>query len=98
MSFNVINYDINRNQMENYDIIPYLTERYNKATVKPKTFDEFKDFIRKESAYQWSYRTEYEVIISSWPVNKCEEKWDVHKQVLMNIDVITKTLMECLKL
>lgn len=78
-----------------YNIMPRLISRYNKKENKPKTFDEFKKFIESESLYQWWCRCEYEIIITDWPSKRVEEKWDIHKQVMMNIDVITNLLMEC---
>lgn len=79
-----------------YDIMPYLISCYESVmkAEHPKTFEEFKQFIIDESRYQWWSRSEYEVIISSWLGQQVEEKWDVHKQVMMNIDVVTKVFME----
>ncbi len=75
--FNVIVYNINSKQFETYDIIPYLVSQYQKATSKPKTFDEFKDFVKNESMYQWWSRCEYEIILSPWPyVSSPSEKYD----------------------
>ncbi len=95
-SFNVILWDFNSSEPEPYDVIPYLVGEYKKSRNKPKTFEEFRNFIKKESMYQWWSRCEYEIIIQRWPPSKKEEgsKWDVYKQVMMNIDIITKILME----
>lgn len=92
--FNVINYNFNKQVMELYDVIPYLVDRYNECDNQPKTFDEFKKFVEKESKYQWWARTEYEIIISNWPSQKHEEKWDIYKQISMNINIVTNLLME----
>ena len=43
--------------------------------------------------YQWWSRCEYEIILESWPNTNVNEKWDVHRQVMMNIDIITSMLM-----
>jgi hypothetical protein len=96
MKFNVIWLDISTNKMMEYDIIPHLKRCYNikKKNERPKTFDEFKSFIISESRYQWWARCEYEIIISSWPTGMCEEKWDIHDQVMMNIDLITELFMK----
>lgn len=96
MKFNVIYLDYNARKMKEYDIIPHLKNCYNtkKKNERPKTFDEFKSFIIAESRYQWWARCEYEIIISSWPTGMCEEKWDIHDQVMMNIDLITELLMK----
>lgn len=90
--FNVIYYDINKDKMTEYDIIPYLMHVYNKTENKPKTLSELKAFILSESKYHWWARCEYEIIISSWPKGTCEEKWDIFRQIEMNIDVITNIL------
>lgn len=93
-SFYVIVYDINHKTFIPYDVIPYLKKCYYEATDKPKTFEEFKKFIEGESKYQWWSRCEYEIILESWPKTNVNEKWDVHRQVMMNIDIITSILMD----
>lgn len=94
--FNVIFCEINSNKMEAYDIMPTLINEYKRKKPKdrPSTFDEFKDFIKKESLYHWGYKCEYEIILSDWPCQKKSEKWDINMQVLMNLDLITKVLMD----
>ena len=94
--FNVICFNVNSNKMEEYNIIPHLKNCYNskKKSERPKTFEEFKSFIISESMYQWWARCEYEIIISSWPTCNCEEKWDIYQQIMINIDLITRILME----
>ena len=89
----VIIYDSNSKSFLTYDVITYLEKRYNEEKEKPKTFEEFKSFIIRCSEYQWWSRCEYEIIISEWPVEKYKEKWDIHKQVLMNLDIITEVFM-----
>lgn len=93
-SFNVIWQNINSQKFEPYNVMPYLVEQYNKAKDKPTTFEEFKEFITKESAYMYWSRCEYEIIICGWPNKNLEDKWDIHGQILMNLDVITNILME----
>ena len=96
--FNVIVYNINSKEFEPYNIIPYLVSRYQKEANKPKTFDEFRDFVKAKSQYQWWSRCEYEIILTDWPCQKIEEKWDIYDQVMMNLDVITALVIkECLK-
>lgn len=92
--FNVIVYDFNHKTFIPYDVMPYLVRCYNKELNKPKTFEEFKKFIEGESKYQWWSRCEYEIILESWPNTNVNEKWDVHRQVMMNIDIITSVLMD----
>lgn len=95
-NFYVINE--NNGKFEPYDIVPYLLEEFKKAKVKPKTLNEFKEFIKRESMHMWWARCEYEIIISDWPGERKKEKWDIHKQVLMNIDIITEILMKNVKI
>lgn len=94
--FNVIHYDINKDKMTEYDVIPYLMYVYNKTENKPKTISELKSFILSESKYHWWSRCEYEIILSSWPVGKCKEKWDIFRQIEMNIDIITNIFADAI--
>lgn len=102
-SFNVLVWDINRDELIHYDIIPYLLRQYNETKKMdsyketPKTRDEFKEFIKKEAMYQWWSRCEYEIIISDWPCQKHQVKIDVYDQVLMNLDVITDIIINIVK-
>lgn len=94
-SFNVIYQDYNTRTFSSYDVIPYLVEEYKKVRNKPKTKKDFLEFIEKTSMRQWWARCEYEIIISGWPNQDNEEKWDIHKQVMMNLDVIADVLIKC---
>lgn len=89
-SFNVIIED--NGKFVPYDVIPYLYDEYKRKSPKPKTHEELKEFVKKQSMYQWWARCEYEIILQGWPNNTIEEKWDVYKQIMMNIDVITNVL------
>lgn len=91
--FYTIIYNVNRNIFKPYDVIPYLITEYKESKYDLKTFDEFKNFILRISQYQWWSRCEYEIILSDWPTQKHEEKWDIFKQVKMNIDIITEIVM-----
>lgn len=92
-SFNVIIYNFNGGKFEPYDIMPYLRRSYYDEGEKPSNFEEFKNFILRKSTYQWWARCEYEIILTDWPSQKKFEKWDVHEQVKMNIDIITELLI-----
>lgn len=93
-SFNVIIFNYNKKDFEPYDVMPYLIDCYVKKEEKPKTFNEFREFVKDTSMYQWWSRCEYEIILTDWPNQKVEKKWDIHKQVMMNIDLITQILIE----
>ena len=92
--FNVINFDFNSKQFCSYNIIPYLVRCYEEADEKPTTVVEFKEFVEHKSMYQWWARCEYEVIFLDWPCHKTCKNIDVHWQVMMNINIIVKLLME----
>lgn len=97
-SFYVINED--NGEFLPYNVMPYFIDCYEavKDTDRcPKTFDEFKEFIERRSTYMYWSRCEYEIILSDWPRQKVSEKWDIHKQILMNLDLITKLLMKIVK-
>lgn len=75
--FNVIVYNINSKEFEPYNVIPYLVNCYDKKKSKLKTFDEFKEFVKSESMYQWWSRCEYEIILSPWPyITSPSERYD----------------------
>ena len=88
--YKVISWDFNSDNIEYYDIMPFLIDSYKKIKKnKPKTFDEIKEFITNESRYRFWSRCEYEVIITGWPKQKREVKIDIFNQIMENIDVIT---------
>lgn len=105
--FNVIVYNINSEEFEPYDIIPHLVSQYQEKTDKPKTFDEFKEFIKKESIYQWWARCEYEIVLGPWPytlspserakeennVEAWKEHWKKHLNECKKIDVHYQVMM-----
>lgn len=93
-SFNVIWQDFNCQKFEPYDVMPYFVDEYNKAEIKPKTFNEFIEFIKDRALYMYWARCEYEIVICGWPNTDTCEKWDIYRQIMINIDIITDILME----
>ncbi len=93
-NFYVIVWDCNSQVFKPYDIIPYLLKCYKGSKDKPKTFDDLKKFIEKQSMYMWWSRCEYEIILKDWPSGDKSEKWDIHKQVMMNINTIANIINE----
>lgn len=92
--YKVISWDFNSDNIEYYDIMPFLIDSYKKIKKnKPKTFDDIKEFIINESHYRFWSRCEYEVIITGWPKQKREVKIDIFDQIMKNIDVITTHFM-----
>jgi hypothetical protein len=100
-TFNVIIDDVNAKKFVSYNIMNYLTRVYKEAKKNnrdlPKTNAEFKDFVIRESRYMWWGRCEYEVVLHSWPCDTYSEKWDIFKQIEMNIDLIVDLYIESLK-
>lgn len=97
MEFNVIIYNPNKEAFEPYNVIPYLLDQYKKIkskSRKPTNKEEMITFIEAESKYQWWARCQYEIILSDWPTASHREKWDVHKQVMMNISIIADILLK----
>ena len=108
-AFYTLTWDMNRAEVENYDVMPYLVSAWkeDKArkhkiwfkssdddTKEPTTVEEWKKAILAASRYQFWARCEYEIIISEWPTEKHRVKLDVFDQINANIDVITKLFME----
>ena len=108
-AFYTLTWDMNRAEIENYDIMPYLVSAWkeDKArkhkiwfkssdddTKEPTTVEEWKKAILAASRYQFWARCEYEIIVSEWPTEKHRVKLDVFDQINANIDVITKLFME----
>ena len=106
-TFNVIGYNFNSKEFVPYNIIPYLVSQYKIATHKPKTFDEFKKFVKKESLHQWWARCEYEIVLGPWPytlspserakeednVEAWKEHWKKHLDECQKIDVHSQVMM-----
>lgn len=99
-TFNVIIGNFNTKKFEPYDIMPHLVDRYrevkkSKTFKTPATFKEFKEFVRKESMYQWWSRCEYEILLYHWPSSENDTgyKMDIYEQIMMNHDLVTELLM-----
>ena len=95
--FNVIVEGYNKKEFISYDVMPYLMRCYEetKKKDKPKTFEEFKEFVRSKSMYQYWCRCEYEIVLNSLFSGRTkEEKIDVYFQISLNINTVTKLLME----
>lgn len=93
-TFYVITYEPNSKQFVPYDVLPYLRRQYKDLKKKLKTFEEFKRFVIDESRYQFWARCQYEVILVDWPCQKVEKKIDVYDQIMSNVDVVVKLIME----
>ena len=102
-SFNVINWNFNGDCIEHYDVMPYFyrcldeEKKSKKIKISDISFEWLRDFIKNVSLYNFWARCEYECIIHGWPVQKNDYKLDIHEQVMMNLDVITKLMLEDIK-
>lgn len=130
--FYVLNEDFfNRGHFKPYNIMTYLVDEYketkkSKHRKTPETYEEFKQFVKDKSQYQYWGRCEYEFLMGTWPfgrkkmieeiadfakdgidtedwkkkIDLCNiitqdmQKIDVHEQIMMNHDTVTKILME----
>ena len=70
------------------------SKSYKKYYKTPATLDEFKEFIKAESMYQYWSRCQYEMIVHGWPVRKNDYKIDIHEQIMMNIDIISDIFLK----
>lgn len=96
--FNVILWDINRDELTTYDVLPYFRDEYKvtKKKDRPNTVNEWKEFIRQKGMYMFWSRCQYEIIISPWPPQKKDVsvKVDIWQQIKMNLDLIVELLMK----
>lgn len=94
--FNVIHFDFNGRRIESYDVMPYLLGCYRGEKKKDRlaTFEEFREFVDRKSKYMYWGRCEYEVVVHGWPTKTVKNKIDIYWQIKMNLDLVTKVLME----
>ena len=88
-AYYVLVYNVNSNKVEGFYIIPYLVHEYNEESSKPKTFDEFVQFVDRKSKYQFWSRCQYEIVMDSFPEYK-KQKVDVYFQIQQNLKLITQ--------
>lgn len=93
MEFNVIIWDINRNTIVPYDVLPYFRKKYNECENKPITKEQWESFIISKGKYQFWSRCEYEIIVSPWPSQNKKLKIDVWSQIEINLPIIVDILM-----
>ncbi len=72
-------------------------EDFNKYFKVPETLNEFIEFVKQESRYNYWARCEYEMICHGWPVRKNDYKLDVHEQIMMNLDIVAEILYNEIK-
>lgn len=93
--FKVIVDNVNTKKFEFYDVMPYFIRCYEdtKKANRPKTYEEFKDFVKGKSMYMYWSRCQYELVLKPWVGHSNERKVDVHWQLMHNLDLVTSILM-----
>ena len=94
--FYVIIDNVNRQDFERHDVMPYLVSCYDDAKKRkeqPKTYEEFKAFVKGKSMYMFFARCQYELVLKPWVGHSNERKVDVHWQLMHNLDLATSILM-----
>lgn len=93
--FNVIIYNPNKKDFEPYDILPYLRDQLKriKPNLRPVSHKDMMKFIEAQAQYQWWGRCEYEIVLAGWPNTNIQKKWDIYKQVMMNLPIITNLML-----
>lgn len=94
--FNVLNWDFNSNKLIQYDVLPYFRDCYKdiKKSERPKSKEEWLEFVKRNGKYMYWSRCEYEIIVSNWPSQDTHRKIDIWHQIEMNIGIIVDILME----
>lgn len=93
--FNVLIWNINKNTVEPYDVLPYFRDEYKRNKKnRPITKDEWEMFVRRWGKYMYWARCEYEIIVKSWPTQEGGVKIDIWEQIENNLDLIVELLMD----
>lgn len=93
--FFVLVWDINRNELTSYDVLPYFRREFDELpkTKRPKTREEWTEFVKKWGRYMYWSRCEWEIIIVPWPNQDKSIKIDVWHQIENNLDLVVDLLM-----
>ena len=100
LSWKVLNYDINKRKVVDYEVFNTKYEEELKKARKNKKFtdrESLKEYLRKDFQYYFWSRAEYEIMVSSLSCKFVKpEKIDVFRQLEMNLDRITDyVISEC---
>ena len=90
MEWNVYYHDINSGEIKPWNIFKHC--RFKKdvddlANQKGLTTDEFGKQLKSLLFYYFSFKSEYEIVISPWVGRGEPVKVDIYSQVMMNFDV-----------
>lgn len=100
LSWKVLNYDINKSKVVDYEVFNTKYEEELKKARKNKKFidrESLKEYLRKDFQYYFWSKTEYEIMVGGLSEKfNIPEKIDVYRQLLMNLDRITDyVISEC---
>lgn len=95
MEFNVLLYDINKNKVVHYDVLPYFIDCWNdkfhkeekKEIKKTKSKDLLKEYIINMSRYMYWTRCQYEILIARWPFGSKRIKDDMTEFLKKDVDL-----------
>lgn len=85
----VLNYDFNKKQIVNYNVMNGIAEFVNKKIKRGIIHDKktLKEYLKKEFMHNYWSRREYEILVSDL-TNQDAEKIDIWRQIEMNLDQI----------
>ena len=69
-TFKVLNYSGSKNEIEHYDVLPYLRVSWESKSFKAKEVkskSDLKKWIESASRYMYWARCQYEFLMASWP-------------------------------
>ena len=96
MEWYVLNYDFNKKKIETFNI--FRNTRFSEAVQKLLenyiTFDDFVEKLKNEIKYSFWSKREYEISVGDAFCGEEElEKWDISMQVLPNIKILAKYII-----
>lgn len=92
LKYYVINGDVGKGGIEEYNVLRGISEYIYKNRKKIKSHEELKEMLKGEFKYHYWSRAEYEVIVGGLGDKYPEEyeKIDIWRQIEPNLEVITK--------
>lgn len=91
-SWLVWNWNFTSDALVEYDVVPVFLRALKaaKKADRPKTKGEFGEFLRREAAYCFRAKCEYEMIVHGWPRRENDEKVDAYQQLRLNWDAFVE--------
>lgn len=94
--FNVIIYE--DNGFRPYNVIPYFIERFRstKPSKRPTDVSALEAWLLTEASYMFKARCQWEIILTDWPREVYQEKWDVYRQLQLNWQLFVDVFKRCI--